>query len=256
MDQTFRSRASFQFLLVYILVLQIACAGGGQNNATTSGLGVPIPSEPALTSIKINPANPVVPAGSAQQFKAIGQYTDGTTKEVTSLASWTSSNVSVAHVNAVGMATTTSAGTTSIPAALGSIRDSTVLNVSAAPLLSIYITPGSISLPAGTTVQLRAIGVFQDGSAQDVSTSVGWNVSDPNVASISGTGLLRGVKSGSSEIIASRGPISGTANLKVHSAVLLSLSITPGVASIAKHTTKQFSATGQFSDGTSQNLTS
>ena len=57
---------------------------------------------PTLTSIAVTPANPSILIGASQQFTATGTYSDGSTQNLTSQATWTSSNTGVATINASG----------------------------------------------------------------------------------------------------------------------------------------------------------
>ena len=51
---------------------------------------------PTLNSISVTPSNPSITTGIAQQFTATGSYSDGSTQNLTSQATWTSSNPSAA----------------------------------------------------------------------------------------------------------------------------------------------------------------
>ena len=76
-------------------------AGSTTIQATLYG----IPGSTGLTvgsavqvGVIVSPQNPVIAnAGATQQFNAIAQYSDGTTQDVTSSATWTSTNTGVAH---------------------------------------------------------------------------------------------------------------------------------------------------------------
>ena len=89
---------------------------------------------PTLTSIAVTPANPSIITGASQQFTATGTYSDGSTQNVTSQATWISSNTLAATINAGGLAAALSAGTTTISAALAGVTNSTALTVLSAPL--------------------------------------------------------------------------------------------------------------------------
>ncbi|MBF0227860.1 MAG: Ig-like domain-containing protein, partial [Desulfobacterales bacterium] len=52
-----------------------------------------------LSSIEVTPANPIISLGINQQFKAIGIYSDATTKDLTSSVTWTSSNTAIATIS-------------------------------------------------------------------------------------------------------------------------------------------------------------
>jgi trimeric autotransporter adhesin len=194
--------------------------------------------------------------GGTQQFTATGKYSDGSSKNLTSSVTWNSSVVTVARITNSGVAWASQPGSTSILASNGSIHASATLTVTAAPLISISITPVNPFLAAGTSLQLTAIGVFQDGSTANLTTSVNWATSTPSIASISATGLLMGGKTGTARVVASKGSISTAVSVTVTPAILASLAISPATASIAKGTTQQFSALGTFTDGTIQDVTS
>ena len=55
--------------------------------------------------------------GITQQFLALGQYNDTHTEDLTAIATWVSSDPAVATIDAAGLATGVSAGTTDITAA-------------------------------------------------------------------------------------------------------------------------------------------
>ncbi len=82
-----------------------------------------------LSSITITPNNPHISAGGSEQFVATGNFSDGSTQNITDQAIWTSSNVNVAVINATGLANSASTGTTTIKAALNGVNDTTVLTV-------------------------------------------------------------------------------------------------------------------------------
>ncbi|MGR5437807.1 Ig-like domain-containing protein, partial [Vibrio owensii] len=63
-----------------------------------------------------------VPVGYSIQFDAVGHYRDGSTKEITELVSWHSSNTTVATVNTKGLLTGESEGASSITAHLEGVQ--------------------------------------------------------------------------------------------------------------------------------------
>jgi hypothetical protein len=83
----------------------------------------------------VSPTNPTITNGTSQQFTATGTYSDGNTRNVTSQTTWTSSSSAVAVVNAGGLATGVSAGTTTIYATLAGQSGSSTLTVQVAPLV-------------------------------------------------------------------------------------------------------------------------
>ena len=85
-------------------------------------------------------------SGDTQPFTATGTYSDESTSNVTSQATWASSKPEVATINNVGLATGLSTGETTIAATLDGVVGSTTLTVQPAPL-SITTT----ALPNGVS---------------------------------------------------------------------------------------------------------
>ncbi len=122
----------------------------------------------------------------------------------------------------------------------------------------IQVAPASSTINIGQTQQFAAGGTYADGGTQDLSNQVTWSSSNPTVATISASGLALGLSQGSSTISAtfksSDGTVTGTATLGV-AVTLTSLAITPVNPSLAINTSLQLTATGIFSDGSTQDLT-
>ncbi len=124
-----------------------------------------------LINIVVTPANPGIAVGATQQFIATGGYSLGTTKDITSSVTWTSSNTGVATINSAGMATSKAAGSTTIEATSKGISGSATLTV--APPVSA----GEIAFVSS-----------RDGSSQVyVMNSDGTN--ERRVTSLTGGGL-------------------------------------------------------------------
>src|SRR5664279_92581 len=63
-------------------------------------------------------------------------------------------------------------------------------------LMSLVIDPGTSSLPLGRNLQLKAIGLFSDGSRRDMTTDCVWDSSEPDVAQIDSFGMARSITIG------------------------------------------------------------
>ncbi len=226
------------------------------------GVVVPLTSKPAtatpaiLVSISVTPAVASIAAGDTQQFTATGLYSDLTTQNITSSVTWSSSLTSAATTSSGGLATGVGDGATTITATSGLISGTAALTVLPAELVSISVTPAVASIAAGDTQQFTATGLYSDLTTQNITSSVTWSSSLTSAATMSSGGLATGVGDGATTITATSGLISGTAALTVLPAELVSISVTPAVASIAAGDTQQFTATGLYSDLTTQNITS
>lgn len=208
-----------------------------------------------LVSIAIVPASATTNASQTVQYTATGTFTDGSSVDLTTTATWVSSNVAVATIDANGLATGVDAGTTTITASLnGVISNPGSLTVNN-PLVSIDVTPGAATINANQTQQFQAIGHFFNGATADLTNSVTWNSSDTAVATISSSGLATGVSAGDTTITAQMdGIVSNNATLTVLNP-LLAIAITPATATITASGTQQYTATGTFTAGPPQNIT-
>lgn len=248
--------AQWRSVVVGFLVLTFVACGGHTTSSSN-------PAPPTLASISVAPAAHSIQTGATRQFTATGSFTDGSTKDLTSTATWSSSNTVVATISAAGLATGAGAGTTTITAVSGSISGTTTLTVTAsAPpptLVSISVTPPAPALQIGSTLQFTATGSFSDNTTQNLTSTAAWSSSNNTVASITATGLVMAGAAGTTTIKAASGSISGSTTLTVSSAApptLVSMAVTPAAPSSQINGTVQFTATGSFSDNSTQNLTS
>jgi hypothetical protein len=213
-----------------------------------------------LTAVAITPAFPSIPLGTTQQFTATGTFTDGSTQNLTGTVTWSSSATGIATISGAtgteGLATSVGVGTTTITATSGTVTASTSLTVSAAALVSIAVTPANQTIASGTTLQFTATGTFTDGSTQDMTSTVIWSSDTVSTATINNAGLAQSVGVGSANITATSGTVSGSTTLIVSGAALVSIAVSPPAASIPSGSTQQFTATGTFSDTSTQDVTS
>lgn len=226
-------------------------ASNSPQTASLSGTG----AVPNLSLITVTPANPSIAAGTTQQFTATGTYTDGSTQNLNSSVTWSASPQGFATISAAGLATGTAQGTSTVMATSGAITGSTNLTVTPPTLVSIAVTPANASFALGTTLQLKATGTYSDGSTQDLTTSASWTTGNSSVATVNAQGVASGVSVAGTTVTATSGSIAGSTNLTVTPATLVSIAVTPAIPSVPLGTTQQFTATGTFTDGTTQNLT-
>jgi len=216
-----------------------------------------------LVSIGVTPASPSIAAGLTAAMHATGVYTDNSTHDITSLVSWSSSAPSIAAVGnnsgTMGTVTALSPGSASVTATLGGITGSTSLTVTAATLVSIGVTPANPSIASGLKSQLTAIGTYTDHTMQNLTASVIWSSSAPSFAPVSNAvgyeGLASALSPGSASITATLGTVTGSTNLTVTAATLVSIGVTPSNPSIASGLTRQLIATGVYTDNSTQDLT-
>jgi uncharacterized protein YjdB len=209
-----------------------------------------------LVSLAVTPANSTMPSGTTKQMTATGTFSDSSTQDITASALWSSSTPAAAIINNQGLVSSIANGVTTITASVGSVSGSTPLTVSAVKLVSIAIVPANPRIQRHTTIKFTAVGTFSDGSTGANLAGLVWTASPPRTASMRGAGLVFGKKSGTATITASSGGVKGTTTLTVGSGTLTSIAVTPVNASVAVGASQQFTATGAYSDGTHQDITS
>lgn len=242
-------------LSVLLLALMTSCGGGGESGSVGAGSAAP---SAVLVAIEITPANPVIALGTETQLKATGIYSDSSKKDLTASVVWSSSDDRVATVHN-GQARSRARGTATVGAVAGGVAGSGTLTVTDATLVAIQVTPVSAEAPLGTTRQFTATGIFSDATKQDLTQQAAWTVSDPSVASISNSagsrGLATAAGTGMATIEASLDGVTGSTGFTVTGAVLVSIEVTPATPGLPRGTTQQFTATGIYSDHSTQDLT-
>ncbi len=213
-----------------------------------------------LTSIQVGPVDPSVGINTTLNFTATGIYSDGTRADLTNQVAWSTSVPTVVSISPAGRAQTLARGMSTITAtAPGGQTGSSTVTVTPATLVSITVAPAMSTVMVGGTIALRATGNYSDNSTVDLTTSVTWTTSAMATASVSnaaGTaGTVTGLAVGTATIIATSGTVAGRAAVTVSAAALMSILVTPAMASTPVGTTVAMTATGRYTDGTTRDIT-
>lgn len=229
-----------------------------------------------ITELKVTPTTDTVPVGLSKPFTATAILSDGkTTIDVTdsSAISWTTSEPSIATIDALGLATGTAVGEVTVKATGVTPEGTTVsgtatLQVTDAVIERLQVTPATETTPVGLSKPFMATAILSDGvTTLDVTNdpAISWSSSNLDIATIisgqtSGNGVAKGEQVGN-VIITAQGttpegtPVSGTATLTVTDAVVTTLQVTPPLETTPKGLTKAFTATALMSDGTTVPVT-
>ena len=128
-------------------------------------------------------------------------------------------------------------------------------------LIAIAVLPTTPTLTKGATQQFTATGSCSDGSTRDLTMTVTWASSNAVVATISNSvgtqGQATATAHGTTTISATSDSLSGSTTLTVTSPppTLTGIAVSPSNPTITNGMTQQFTATGSYSDGSTQNLT-
>lgn len=156
--------------LVLVVAGLIACGGG-------DGTG------PVVTSVVVSPAEVTLNAtGSTQQFLAQARTSGG--RPVTGqTVSWTTSDTTVATVDASGIATAVAAGSTAVRATIDGVAGSSIIDVTAPALAcadatTVSLAPGGwqayplatcLLLPSGASGDRYRVAVTRPTQVEDAS---------------------------------------------------------------------------------------
>lgn len=231
------------------------CTLPGDRCLSAGGVSVCLPNcTPVdITSVSITSGPSQLVVGRQGQLYAIAQLSDGTQMDVTYLATWTSSDQQVAIVDSWGTVSALALGTTNVTATVGSLTSAAwPLEVVERPTLrritlqnqSCYCgrvfygaptangvapcildaAPRSDVLPVpmcsqvvqiGGTIQFTAVGEFADGSYEDITKSVQWQVAPADVGDVT-DGLFTGRQAGTAQLTAALdGVVSDATQIRV-----------------------------------------
>ena len=113
------------------------------------------------------------------------------------------------------------------------------------PVLTGMTVGPTASIKTGTTLQMSAVGTFDDGSQKNLDSGVFWSTDAPTVAIVSSTGLVKAIAPGQASITGAHGTVTGSATVTVTLGGITSIQVTSsdGASSIAFGSSEQFVAT-------------
>ncbi|WP_210114738.1 Ig-like domain-containing protein, partial [Vibrio echinoideorum] len=184
-----------------LLILLSGCNSEGAFMATKDGstsntVDVNV-SAAFITAIQVTPSPVNIAKGQTQQLTATATYSDMTSSDISSSVTWTPIDTDTATVSPTGLLSAVEVGNTTLMATKDGITSNTVdVNVSAAFITAIQVTPSPVNIAKGQTQQLTATATYSDMTSSDISSSVTWTPIDTDAATVSPTGLLSAVEAG------------------------------------------------------------
>ena len=162
-----------------------------------------------LVSITVSPSSATIVDGNTVSLTATGHYQDHTTANITSSATWTTADGTIATV-VLGVVTGVGVGgpvlITATQSAISGASSITVLST----YVSLVIAVSSGFLYVKQQRQFSAIGINGSGRQDDLTLTSTWSSSDPSIATVSATGVVTGVSIGHATITATHGSLSAS----------------------------------------------
>ena len=183
------------------------------------------PPDPVAATVTVNPSSATLATlGETARFTAEVRDQNGQVMTGTAVA-WTSSDASIAAVDASGLVTAAGNGSATITAAAGSVSGTAAVTV-AQTVSAVTVTPPADTLVAlGDTVRLVAEAVDANGHAVTGAESM-WASSDTLVATVEASGLVTAAGNGTATITATSGTASGSTAVTVAQTVS-AVTVTP-----------------------------
>lgn len=142
-----------------------------------------------VTSLSVTPSSAFLASGDTTQLVVTAHFSDNSSATVTTTATYSSSNPSVATVNANGLVTAgTTAGTTTI--AIAYAGKTAAVTVTVKTLSHITVAPSTMNLGLGGTSQITVTAHYSDSTTANVTSGSSFTSNNTNVATVSASGLV------------------------------------------------------------------
>src|SRR5436190_5472082 len=189
-------------------------AGAGSATITATSEGQSGTSSVTVTfvpvaSVTVTPPSASVQVGQTVQLTATPKDANGNTLPGRTVT-WASSNTTVATVNGQGLVTARVAGGATITATSEGQSGTAAITVTAAPVATVTVSPTAAAVQPAQTVQLTATTKDANGNILTGRT-VTWASNNNPAATVSSSGLVTGVATGTALITATSEGKTGSA---------------------------------------------
>ena len=230
---------------VAILATSNGISGAASVNVNT-------PTLANVARIEVEAPNQNIKVGDQVQttvtlYDAEGKVVTGRTIE------YTTQNSSILSVTATGVVKGVGGGTTKVYAKSGGVTGAETFYVTASTTspTAIAVSPSAVTLNVGETKQATASA--QDASGASLTSSYSWTTSNPNVATVSGSGLVSATGAGSATITASAsgatGSMSVTVNAPTSTGIVKTVAVSLSLSNILVGGTAQATAIARDVNG-------
>ncbi len=184
-----------------------ATSEGKSGTATITVLAVPV------GSVTVTPSPATVVATQTIQLTATVKDQNGVVVTDRTI-NWSTNNSSLATVSPTGLVSATNSGNVIITATSEGKSGSTTVTITPAPVATVTVTPNPASVKRGSNLSLSA--TLRDANGTLLTGRViTWTSSDTSKATVSSSGVVRGVAEGSATITATSEGKSGTSSVTV-----------------------------------------
>jgi len=201
----------------------------------------------AVASVEVAPPTATVVVGETVTLKASPLDATGhilTGRKVV----WASADSNFATVSPSGVVTGRVVGTVPVAASVEGKAAVAQIQVVPVPVVAVRVSPASRDLTVGETAQLTAEPLDAQGAVLS-GRSVAWSSSRPNIAAVSGSGVITALSPGGAVITATAEGKSGVAAITVSPAPVASVTVSPTSATLVVGQTVQLEAQPRDASG-------
>jgi uncharacterized protein YjdB len=217
------------------------------DNWEGGSLGAARPPATPVATVTVSPPTASLAVGATQQLTA--QLKDSTGAVLTDRSvTWSSSNTAAASVSSSGLVTAAGAGSATITATSESKTGTSQVTVTSTPVATVTVSPASATEPVGGTQQLTAQLKDANGNVLTGRT-VTWTSGNTAAATVSPSGMVTAMGTGSAMITAMSESKTGTSQITVTSAAVATVTVNPPSASLVVGGTQQLTAQTKDANG-------
>jgi hypothetical protein len=187
---------------------------------TAATAQVTVTAAAVLTMMAIEPSRITLPQDSSIRASVTGDYSDGTTRQLSSEVSWSTGDVKVAVVDSRGQLQGKGPGNTSVSATLGDVTATVQVTVTEPEpvLIRMTIRPNEMTLTQDAVRQATAVGRYSDGRSKRLTSRITWSTNDSSVAVVDKAGVVTGTGTGTTTINATQDGVTATSTVSVRDA--------------------------------------
>ncbi|KAA1290303.1 hypothetical protein C4X99_07795 [Leptospira interrogans serovar Geyaweera] len=249
----------FQSCMSWPLLTSLAGLAAGKRGGDSSFFHLLLGnSNPTITRIELSYQDSSIANGTSTTLEVTAIFDNGTNQNITDSTSIVPDSQSVVTIEGNRVRGIAS-GSSIIKAEYNGLYSEQKITVTPAILNSIQVTSlESGILPKGTNRQFSAIGIFSDGSHQDISNEplIVWSSSNPDLVQVDDSGLASGINLGTAHIRASFQSKQGAEEMTVGDAILSQIQVTSNDLNIPLGKKQKLTATGIYSDNSNRDISS
>ena len=186
----------------------VTATSSGVTGSTALTVVAPVPTTVAVTP------DTVALTAIAQTAQLAAEVRDQAGRPMADAAvAWSSADTLVAAVDSAGLVTAVGGGSVRVTASAGEASGEALVTVMQSAG-SVVVSPAADTVMLGDTLRLAAEAVDGNGHAIE-GAEFRWSSSDPSVAAVDDSGLVRGQAEGKATIRAAGGGVEGTSEITV-----------------------------------------